>query len=69
MSNTTTMNDAQFTTLAEVEAAHLAGKTVHWKNLGYQVTGKAGDLMVLCSMNGCAFGLTKSYKPSDFFTA
>jgi hypothetical protein len=63
------MNDSQFTTLAEVEAAHLAGKKVYWKNLGYEVTENFGEFIVLCSMNGCAFGLTKSYKPSDFFTA
>ena len=70
MSNANTMKAPRFTTLAEVEAAHLAGETVHWKNTGYVVTGKEPcELTVRCSMNGSAFGLTKSYKAEDFFTA
>jgi hypothetical protein len=62
------MTAAQFTTLAEVEAAHLAGKTVHWKNAGYTVKVDCdGDFIVVC-FNGSACILRK-HNPSDFFTA
>lgn len=62
------MNDAQFTTLAEVKAAHLAGKAVHWKNDGYTVKVDCdGDFIVVC-FNGSAC-ILRNHNPSDFFTA
>ena len=58
----------EFTTLDEVKAAHLAGKTVHWKNVGYTVKVDCdGDFIVRC-FNGSACILRK-HNPSDFFTA
>lgn len=58
----------EFITLAEVKAAHLAGKTVHWTNVGYTVKiDRDGDFIVAC-FNGSACILRK-HNPSDFFTA
>ncbi len=46
-------------TLEEIKAAHAAGKTVCWKNVGYRVTGKnPEDLNVTFTDNGYSTGLT-----------
>ncbi len=66
-------------TLAEIKAAVLACKTVHWKNGLYQVVcyeSRHGNrFMIECIPNGSltsltwADGVTMSEKPEDFFIA
>ena len=68
MTATNDITAPKFTTLDEVKAAHLAGKTVHWKNDGYTVKVDCdGDFIVRC-FNGSSC-ILRDHNPSDFFTA
>lgn len=62
--------------LGEIQAAVLAGKTVHWKTPAYQVVcDSVGQWLIVCaSTKGCwgltwADGVTMNGKPEEFFVA
>ena len=60
--------------LQEIKEAVLAGKTVHWKNAGYEVMrDKVGQWFIICCFNGSltsltwADGVTMNEREEDFF--
>ena len=62
--------------LQEIKDAVLAGKTVHWKNEGYEVMrDKVGQWFIICcfneSMTGLTWadGVTMNEREEDFFVA
>ena len=63
-------------TLDQIKDALRNGTPVHWKNEAYTVTGNpdTGNMMIYCSINGSAIGLTwtdgvtMNGKEEDFYT-
>ncbi len=62
-------------TLIEIRAAIAAGKTVHWSNAGYIVSGSVGNELITFTGNNHSIGLTwldgvtVNGKPHEFFVA
>lgn len=62
-------------TLTQIRAAIAAGKTVHWNNDGYVITGSVGNELITFLWNGFSIGLTwmdgvtLNGKECDFYIA